>query len=165
VQAVTSEAQYEVTGKMLDFAQKKGVKFIITLGGYGTGRMHPTPRIFGIVTHKHLVEKYRQYGIIFGEAKGSIIGAAGLLLGMGKIRGMEGLCLMGETHGGFVDPKSAQVVLETLCKMLWIKVDTKRLEERAKESEAFAKKMEKEALAAKGMAVEPHGKHDLSYIR
>jgi hypothetical protein len=39
IQAVTSEAQYEVTGKMLDYAEKKGVKFIITLGGYGTGRM------------------------------------------------------------------------------------------------------------------------------
>ncbi len=165
VQAITSEAQYEVTGKMLDYAQKKGVKTIITLGGYGTGRVHPTPRIFGIVSHKPLVEKYKKYGIIFGESKGSIIGAAGLLLGMGKIRGMDGLCLMGETHGGFVDPKSAQGVLETLCKILEIKVDTKKLDARAKESEAFAKKMEKEAMAAKGMPVDSGGKHDLSYIR
>ncbi|MCX8195226.1 MAG: proteasome assembly chaperone family protein [Candidatus Micrarchaeota archaeon] len=164
VQAVTSEAQYEVTGKMLDYAQKKGVKFIITLGGYGTGRVQPSPRVFGIVTHKPLVERFKKHGIIFGEAKGSIIGAAGLLLGMGKVRGMQGLCLMGETHGGFVDPKSAQAVLETLSKILEIKVDTKKLDERAKESEAFAKKMEKEALAAKGMPIE-HTKHDLSYIR
>ncbi|HIH18588.1 TPA: proteasome assembly chaperone family protein [Candidatus Micrarchaeota archaeon] len=164
VQAVTSEAQYEVTGKMLDYAQKKGVKFIITLGGYGTGRVHPTPRIFGIVSHKHLVEQYKKFGIIFGESKGSIIGAAGLLLGLGKTRGMEGLCIMGETHGGFVDPKSAQGVLESLSKILEIKVDTKKLDSRAKESEAFAKKMEKEAMAAKGMGMEP-GKHDLSYIR
>jgi len=88
------------------------------------------------------------------------------LLGMGKIRGMEGICLMGETHGSFVDPKSAQAQLEVLCKILGIKVDTRKLDQRAKESEAFAKKMEKEALAAKGMApqAEP-GKHDLSYIR
>jgi uncharacterized protein len=166
VQAVTSEAQYEVTGKMLDWCEKKGVKLIITLGGYGTGRVHPTPRIFGIVSNKPMVETYKKYGIIFGESKGSIIGAAGLLLGMGKIRGIPGLCLMGETHGGFVDPKSAQALLDVLCKIVEIKIDTKKLDKRAKESEQFAKKMEKEAMAAKGMTpIEPGTKHDLSYIR
>ena len=163
VQAITSEAQYEVTGKMLDYMQKKGVKLTITLGGYGTGKMHEKPRIFGIVSNKDMVEKYKKYGILFGESKGSIIGAAGLLLGMGKIRGMKGVCLMGETHGEFVDPKSAQAVLEILAKMVDLKIDLKKLEARAKESEHFAKKMEKEARAAKGMS-EP-GKHDLSYIR
>jgi uncharacterized protein (TIGR00162 family) len=163
VQAVTSEAQYEVTGKMLDFAQKKGVTLTITLGGYGTGKTHDKPRVFGIVSNKPMVEVYKKYGIIFGESKGSIIGAAGLLLGMGKLREMPGICLMGETHGGFVDPKSAQSVLEVLGKLLEIKVDVKKLEARAKESEKFAKKMEAEAMAAKG-ATAP-GKHDLSYIR
>jgi len=165
VQAITSEAQYEVTGKMLDYAQKKGVKLTITLGGYGMGKVQPTPRVFGIVSHKKMVESYKKYGIIFGESRGSIIGAAGLLLGMGKIRNMPGVCLMGETHGGFVDAKSAQAVLDVLCKILEIKVDVKKLDERAKESEVFAKKMEKEAMAAKGMTPLEGGKHDLSYIR
>ena len=165
VQAVTSEAQYEVTGKMLDYCQKKGVKLTITLGGYGTGKVPGVPRVFGIVSNKSMVETYKKYGIIFGESRGSIIGAAGLLLGLGKLRNMPGVCLMGETHGGFVDPKSAQSVLEVLCKILGIKVDAKKLDQRAKESEAFARKMEKEAMAAKGMMPLEHGKHDLSYIR
>jgi uncharacterized protein (TIGR00162 family) len=164
VQAVTSEAQYEVTGKMLDFAQKKGVKLIITLGGYGLGKVQASPRVFGIVSNKDMVEKYKKYGIIFGESKGSIIGAAGLLIGMGKIRKMPGVCLMGETHGGFVDAKSAQAVLEVLCKIVDIKVDVKKLDVRAKESEQFAKKMEQEAMG-KGLPGVEGGKHDLSYIR
>lgn len=165
VQAVTSEAQYEVTGKMLDYCQKKGVKTIITLGGYGTGKVHDKPRIFGIVSNKPMIKEYEKYGILFGQSKGSIIGAAGLLLGLGKIRKMPGICIMGETHGGFVDPKSAQSLLEVLCKVLDIKVDLKKLDDRAKESESFAKKMEKEAMAAKGMTMAPGSKHDLSYIR
>ncbi|MEM4633894.1 MAG: proteasome assembly chaperone family protein [Candidatus Anstonellaceae archaeon] len=164
VQAVTSEAQYEVTGKILDYCQKKKVKLIITLGGYGTGKVPVSPKVFGIVTNKPMVEQYKKYGIVFGESRGSIIGAAGMLLGLGKIRKMPGICLMGETHGGFVDPKSAQAVLEVLCKMLDIKVDSRKLDEKARESEAFARKMEKEALAAKGMPLE-HSKTDLSYIR
>lgn len=162
VQAVTSEAQYEVTGKMLDYCQKKGVSNIITLGGYGTGKMQGTPRVFGIVSNKVLVESYKKYGVIFGESRGSIIGAAGLLIGMGKIRKMPGICLMGETHGGFVDPKSAQSLLEVLCKIVEIKVDLKKLDKRAKDSEKFAKKLEAEALGKMGGAP---GKHDLSYIR
>ncbi|VVB99499.1 PAC2 family protein [uncultured archaeon] len=165
VQAVTSEAQYEVTGKMLDYAEKKGVKLTITLGGYGMGKIQSAPRVFGIVSNKEMVEKYKKYGIIFGESKGSIIGAAGLLIGMGKIRKMPGVCLMGETHGGFVDAKSAQAVLEVLCKIIEIKVDVKKLDTRAKESEVFAKKMEKEALAGQGIPTAEPGKHDLSYIR
>lgn len=164
VQAVTSEAQYEATGKMLDYCEKKGVKLIITLGGYGTGKVPPSPRVFGIVSNKPMAEGYKKHGVIFGESRGSIIGAAGLLLGLGKIRKIPGLCLMGETHGGFVDAKSARALLETLCKVLEIKVDMKKLDERAKESEKFAKKMEQEALAAKGIGA-PAGKHDLSYIR
>ena len=163
VQAVSSEAQYEVTGKMLDYFQKKGVKLMVTLGGYGTGKVHPTPRVFGIVSNKDMVEQYKKYGIRFGESKGSIIGAAGMLIGLGKLRGMRSICLMGETHGGFVDPKSAQSLLDVLCKVVDVKVDSKKLDERAKESSAFAKKMEQEALAGK-MPLEP-GKHDLSYIR
>ncbi len=164
VQAVTSEAQYEVTGKMLDYCQKKGVKLIITLGGYGTGKVHAKPRVFGIVSNKPMAEKYKKYGIRFGESRGSIIGAAGLLIGMGKIRKMPGLCIMGETHGGFVDPKSAQSILEVLCQIIGIKVDVKKLDKRAKESEIFAKKMEKEAIAAGKLGGEPP-KRDLSYIR
>ncbi|MEM4348728.1 MAG: proteasome assembly chaperone family protein [Candidatus Anstonellaceae archaeon] len=165
VQAVTSEAQYEVTGKILDFAQKKGVKLIITLGGYGTGKMPTAPKVFGVVTHKEMIEEYKKHGVIFGESRGSIIGAAGLLLGLGKIRNMKGICLMGETHGGFVDARSAQAVLEILSKILGIKIDVKKLDQRAKESEMFAKKMEKEAASGKGMPPLEATKHDLSYIR
>lgn len=164
VQAVTSEAQYEVTGKMLDFCQKKGVELIITLGGYGTGKTSANPRVFGIASHKDMVEHYKKHGVIFGECKGSIIGAAGLLLGLGKIRGMRGICLMGETHGSFVDPKSAKALLEVLCKIIEMPVDLKKLEQRAKESEAFAKKIEAEAIAAKGLPQNP-SRGDLSYIR
>ncbi|MCX6770218.1 MAG: proteasome assembly chaperone family protein [Candidatus Micrarchaeota archaeon] len=165
VQAVTSEAQYEVTGKMLDYAQKKGVSLTITLGGYGTGKVHDKPRVFGIVSNKPMVEEYKKYGIIFGESKGSIIGAAGLLIGMGKLREMPGVCLMGETHGGFVDAKSAQALLEVLCKMLEVKVDLKKLDARVKAGEKFAKRIEQETMAAKGMVHPGGAKHDLSYIR
>ena len=78
---------------------------------------------------------------------------------------MNGVCLMGETHGGYVDAKSAQAVLEALNKILDIKISMARLEERAKEGEKFMKKIEKEARKQQQVTEGAVKGEDLSYIR
>ena len=165
VQAVTPESQFEVCGEILDFFEKLGGKTIYTLGGYGVGRVIEKPRVFGSATHMHLIKDLQKHGIVFGEARGSIIGAAGLLLGLGKLRGMSGACLMGETHGGYVDAKSAQSVLEVLSKVLEIKIDLAKLEHRAKESEKFMKHMEKEQEKQRRIQEGAIAGKELTYIR
>lgn len=166
VQPITSEAQYEVNGKILDYFQKLGGKQIITLGGYGTGKRAEFPKVFGAATHKKDIENYSQHGVIFGETRGSIVGAAGLLLGLGRLRGMHGVCLMGETHGGYVDPKSAISVLECLGKIVGMKFDTSPLAKKAAMGEKFIKKIEaKAAEALSGELSKPAGSEELSYIR
>jgi uncharacterized protein (TIGR00162 family) len=138
---------------------------IYTLGGYGVGKIVDNPRVLGSATHKEVVEELKKYGVVFGEANGSIIGAAGLLLGLGKIRKMSGACLMGETHGGYVDAKSAKSVLSVLIKILGPKVDLNKFDERVKESEKFMKRMEREIEKQKGMGEGAVKGEDLSYIR
>jgi uncharacterized protein len=167
VQAITSEAQFEVCGAILDYFNKLGGHTIYTLGGYGTGKVAEKPKVFGSATHMKMLKEYEKHGIVFGEATGSIIGAAGLLLGLGKLRGMNGVCIMGETHGGYVDAKSAQSVLEVLSKVLNIKMDLAKLSHRAKESERFMKKMETEAKKQSAMAsgALPLSNDATSYIR
>ena len=159
VQAVTSEAQFEVTNKMLDYFQSINVKNIITLGGYSRGQHEENPRVLGAATHKRLVEYYSKKGVIFGESKGSIIGAAGMLLGLGKLRGMRGVCLMGETHGAYVDPNAARVLLDKLCEILDIKIDMSKLEKRAKKNEKLKKELDK--YSNENLA----NNKDLSYFR
>jgi uncharacterized protein (TIGR00162 family) len=165
VQAVTPESQFQVCGKILDYFGGLGGKRIYTLGGYGVGKVVEKPRVFGSATHMKTVKELQPYGIIFGEARGSIIGAAGLLLGLGKLRGMDGACLMGETHGGYVDAKSAQAVLEVLGKVLDVKMDLKKLETRAKESEKFMKRVQKEAVKQKQVQEGALSGRELTYIR
>lgn len=163
IQVASPEAQFQVCQEILDFFEKYGGKTIFTLGGYGTGRLQQqTPKVFGSATHMTVVKKYEKFGIEFGGAKGSIIGAAGMLLGLGKLRGMEGVCLMGETHGSYVDAKSAQEVLKVLSKILGVEVDLKKLEKRANESKKFMKQMEKETQ--KQQQLQEGGK-ELTYIR
>jgi hypothetical protein len=165
VQAVTPEAQFEVCGEILKFFQKYKGKTIYTLGGYGVGRVVDNAKVFGSANNKRVIERLNKFGVVFGETNGSIIGAAGLLLGLGKLKKMEGVCLMGETHGGYVDAKAAQSVLEVLTKILGIKLDMSKLEERAKEGEKFMKKMEKEVEKQREMAGGVARGDELTYIR
>ena len=165
VQPITSEAQYEVNGKILDFFQAQGGKLIVTLGGYGTGKRVDVPKVYGACTHKRLVPEYSKYNIIFGETKGSIVGAAGLLLGLGRLRGMHGLCLMGETHGSYVDPRSASATCEALGRLLGMKFDLEALKAKIEQGEKFIKKMEAKAAKSSMGENRPAGPEDLTYIR
>jgi len=145
VQAISPEGHYGVTDKILDVAEQFGVEQLFTLGGYATGRHHRAkPRVLGVVSHPELVDAYSKYGIVIEEGGGPIIGAAGLLLGLGKLRGMRGICLLGETHGIVVDHRSAQAVLEVLTHILGIKVDVSALELHAKETERIMERVRRE---------------------
>ena len=95
-QGLSSEGQYELSDKILDIVESLGAKQIFTLGGYGLGREIEKPRVLGAATNRDLVKKLKKYGVVFRENEpgGGIIGASGLLIGLGKLRGMEGACFM-----------------------------------------------------------------------
>jgi len=143
-----SPGHYEVVGKMLDLVRELGVREIITMGGYQVPELPGEPRVLAAVTHEELVDYYKEKlkgleGIIWREDEGgAIVGAAGLLLGMGKLRSMYGISLLGESLGYIVDPKAAKAVLTAVTKILGIEVDMTALEERAKETEEILRKVQ-----------------------
>jgi uncharacterized protein (TIGR00162 family) len=144
-QPTDSYGHYEVVGVILDYVEKLGVSTIFTLGGSSTGGQEvKTPRVFGAAADSEIVEKYRKYNIVFKSDPGSaIVGASGLLLALGHLRGMQGLCLLGESPGYLViDARSAKSVLEVLTQVLDIEVDMSELERRAQETEQFIKKVQ-----------------------
>lgn len=145
-QSLSPNGHYDVIENILDFAQKMGVKDIITIGGLATGDVEEKPKVLGSVTEKGMIKKYKGTGIEFtaGEKVGYIVGAAGLLLGLGAERGMKGLCILGETSGFPIvtDPKAAEVVLNAIKKILKIKLDMSKLDKRVKEMERFIKRVE-----------------------
>ncbi len=164
VQAMNPEGQYEVAGKVLDYCEKTGVKRIMTVGGYSTGKLSDKRNVFAVVTNKEMIAEFKKYGVVFGVARGSIVGAAGLFPALGKLRGIKGACVMGETHGGYVDITSAKNIVSLLSKMFDIKVDIGKLEAKAKEGEKVLRKIEEEVQKNQITPYEP-GKKDVSYIR
>ena len=142
-QSGSAEGHYILTDTYLDIAEKLGIKRIYTLGGYGVGHLIQDIRVIAAVNDEKLKEEVTGAGAVFAqdEPGGGIIGASGLLLGLGAKRGMEGICLMGETSGYIVDPKSSNCLLAVLSKMLGISVDSAKLQERASEMEVFLERL------------------------
>ncbi len=142
-QGLTPDGQYELSDRTLRIAKEMGVKRIYTLGGYGLGRMIEKPRVLGAATDAELVEEMKGFGVTFskGEPGSGIVGASGLLLGLGRLYEMRSVCLMGETSGYFVDPKGAQAVLEVLSKILKVKIDFTELETKAVQIDVITSKL------------------------
>ena len=163
VQPVSPESQYEVMQKIINFFESLNGKEIITLGGYATGKFMEKPRVLGAVTHKELVDFLKKYDVVFGKnSDGTIVGAAGLLLALGKLKGMRGICLMGETHGNYIDYNSAKKVIEVLGKILNLKIDTSQLEKKAEEIKKTVESLELQMQKLK----ERYGeKKELTYFR
>jgi uncharacterized protein (TIGR00162 family) len=142
-QATSGEGHYLLADAYLNVAGECGVSRVYTLGGYGVGHLVEEPRVLGAVNHPGLKPEVESAGAIVSrdEPGGGIIGAAGLLLGMGLPRGIEGICLMGETSGYLVDPKSAASLLRVLNAMLDLSIDPSLLEQRAEEMEHMLQKL------------------------
>lgn len=158
-QAITSEGQYDVAGKVLDYIAKKKVEEVISIGGYSTGKLEGEKKVFGATNNEALMKKYQKAGVIFGETKGSIVGAAGLLPALAELRKVDGICVMGETHGSYVDPASAAEVVRKLSSVLGFKIDLAELEKEAEEREKIIKKIESE------IEKQVTKKKDITYIR
>jgi uncharacterized protein (TIGR00162 family) len=139
-QGLSSHGQYDLVEKILDLAVEFNVKEMYTLGGYGLGHEIKEPKVLCATTDKKLVKIMKSHGAIFkkNEPGGGIVGASGLLLGLGKLRGIQGTCFMGETPGYLVDPKSAKAVLNILMKITKVDVNLSALEKKAKEIEHIA---------------------------
>ncbi|NLA39162.1 MAG: proteasome assembly chaperone family protein [Methanomicrobiales archaeon] len=157
-QSTSAEGHYILTESYLDIAEDLGVRRIYALGGYGVGHLVENPRVLSAVNMEHLRPEVEAAGGSFENAGmgGVIVGASGLLLGLGEVRGIEGICLMGETSGYIVDPRSADSLLAVLSSLLGIEVDHTFLQERAEDME--------QAIAAIQEAEEARGREELNYI-
>ena len=136
-QAQSNAGHYRLTDAFLDVAAEFGVERAFALGGVPTGELVEEYTVLGAVTDDEAIETLADAGVEFREDEpaGGIVGVSGLVLGLGARRGMTAACLMGETSGYLVDPRSARAVLEVLGDLLGFDVDFGSLEERAEEME------------------------------
>ena len=161
-QAGSNAGHYRLADAFLDVAEEAGCTELYALGGVPTGELVEEYDVLGAVTDADRIEGLESVGVEFrpNEPAGGIVGISGLLLGLGERRGVDAVCLMGETSGYLVDPKSAQAVLEVLQELLGFEVDFASLEERADEMEDVISKIQE----MEGQSVDVPTDDDLRYI-
>ena len=157
-QSTSAEGHYTLAEGYLRVFDLLGVRRIYTLGGYGVGRMVDHPRVLSALSSSSLKEEVLAAGAVISpeEPVGGIIGAAGLLVTLGRLHGMEGIALLGETSGYLVDPVSSTAVLDVLERLTHLRADRTALTD-------LAEQMMTEVAAIANAAM-PKSADDLSYI-
>jgi hypothetical protein len=141
-QAQTIEGQYEISDRILNFAKQHEVKLIITIGGY---RMEAKdkPKVVVAATDEDLLNRALKAGAEVSPTGSPIVGTAGLILGLSHFRGMDALCLLGETRGYLPDPRSARSVLEILQSMLGFDANLAGLDEEIAKGDKMVSRLQK----------------------
>jgi len=148
-QPVNPDSEYVLAEEILDIAAKFNTKHVFTLAAYITGVFVDKPRIFGTATDADIVKSFYEKNISTMDV-GSITGMNGLIIGIAKLRGMRGTCLLGETSGYVVDAKASKSILEVLLSIVGIKIDMATLEKRAKDTEMLIKTIEQQMAGRSG---------------
>lgn len=141
-QPQTVEGQYEVADAILDFAGKKNVKLIITIGGFRE-EAGDEPQVLVSATSQGLLRKALEAGAKNSPSGNPIVGTAGLLIGLAEFKKMDGVCFLVETPGYLSDPRAAKSVLNILKKMLGFDVDLAGLDKEILRSERIEERMKK----------------------
>ena len=148
-QALSPEGQYLVCQDILEFVKGYGISSIVTMGGMAIPQPVENPNVYGAATNEANVELLKEAEIGIRSNDGGIVGASGLFLGLGVRQGIEGICLMGETPGYFIDAESAEAILKKLSLLLNFEINTDKLDERAEETRkmiAKAQQMEQDLI-------------------
>ena len=155
---------YELVNCVLDVAQRLKVSRVYSSAAAVT-RIHHSEemKVWGATTTSNLVDELSKQNVILrGNLR--IAGLNGLILGMAKERGMEGICLLGEVPSyatQIANPKASLAVLGILTKMLGITVDLAELGHLAErvdeEMDRIAKKVTAEFI---DQFTEPIWEHD-----
>ncbi|HET9806210.1 MAG: PAC2 family protein [Deltaproteobacteria bacterium] len=148
-QPVVPGSEYILSEQLLDLITKFKISNIFSLASYVTGTFVNEPKIYGTATNSDIIKSFRSFNISTLD-NGNITGMNGLILGLGKLRGIEGTCLLGETSGYIIDAKASKNLLEILNKILGIKINMDEMNKRSKDTEILIKNLEQQMIAKSG---------------
>ena len=108
-------AHYQVCSEIVDFAEKLGCQFIVTMGGVPI--TEDKTQVYVAATSPRLATEFMEKGGVI-YSKGRIVGGTGLTLALAKERNLDGVCLLGTTTGFKADRGAGLLVFKFLMKVL-----------------------------------------------
>jgi uncharacterized protein (TIGR00162 family) len=129
-QASSSLDQYRLYSKLLDLIKQVGCKEVIAIGGLKREKLPSSLNIYCTATNKEVLMKTLNLGA--KTLYGKVFGAAGVLPGLAKLKGLNGLCILVDTLGLYPDVSAAQLALKFLSSYLNIPIEMKKFEKSLK---------------------------------
>ncbi len=131
-QPVDEPSCYSFCRRALSTISEYGCKEVITLAGIGLKEMPEKPKLYITGTSKEIVKKYSTKNIetnLYGTV-GPIVGVSGILTALARLKGQEGIILLGETlaHPMFVGIKTSKAMLSHLSEVIGFKINLKELD-------------------------------------
>ncbi len=171
VQPVKESDSYYISSKLLDLFEDMNINKLITLGGIGLAYMPEKINVHGTATSKELVKEISEVGVMCDGKKtvGMIIGAAGLLMGISKIRNIPAVSFLAETlgHPNFMGFKPAKEIIIKLQNYIGLKISMDKLNKEIKKMdehvESHAKQHEHETQGNADY-MEPFKGPEMGYI-
>jgi proteasome assembly chaperone (PAC2) family protein len=108
-------AHYQVCDEIVDFVEKQGCRFIVTMGGVPI--TEDKTQVYVAASSPRLAAEFMEKGAVI-YSKGRIVGGTGLTLALAKEREIEGVCLLGATTGFKADRGAGFMVFKFLMKAL-----------------------------------------------
>lgn len=170
IQPIDEESCHSFCEEILKLVKKFGCTEVVTTGGIGLQKVPEKPRIYCTSNDEKLLKSYVKKGIlverdIFGVV-GPIVGVSGLLVGLGKRKGVKGVALLAETFGHpmYLGIKGAKELLKVLDDKFELGINLKKLsKEIIKLEQEIMKRTKKWAETGKGAGA--RGKdEEMSYI-
>jgi len=135
--------------KILEWADEKGCKTIVTFEGTHVLGEKKDMQIFGVGSNQNMKNFLKKFDISQTQ-EGMITGVTGVLLYEGVLMKRDVICLLAEAHKNYPDSRAAGNLLKKLDKMLpEIKIDPKPL---YKEAETIEKNIRASMEQAKPTA-------------
>ncbi len=149
-----SEAQpgakgYELANCVLDVGERFGARRVYTCAAALTRIHHSeSPDVWGVATSLEVTEDLKRYKLA-QRGNLQIAGLNGLLLGVAKQRGIEGICLLGEVPlytTRMQNPMAALAIIKVLMRMLSIELDLADLVQQAGETKEKIRQLTDRAM-------------------
>src|SRR3989344_7634254 len=133
IQPIDEESCYAFCDEVLKLAEQYNCKKVITTGGIGLQHVPDKPKVYCAGNDQTELQEYTKKGMsvekdIFGVV-GPIIGVSGILLALGKKKGIKGVALLAETFGNpfYLGIKGAREIVTVLEKKFSWGVNIKKI--------------------------------------
>ncbi|MCW4022373.1 MAG: PAC2 family protein [Candidatus Bathyarchaeota archaeon] len=142
--AIPANALHTVMRVIIDWAEEKKVKQMISIGGIPTENRQTitAPEVFGAASNQELLDSVTREGLKVMK-EGYIVGPQALSMRYTANKKMQSIALLAQSFYNYPDPQAAAIVLKELAKVSDITVDVTKLMEKGEEIRLKARDMMK----------------------